>query len=96
MAPRLASSAAIEANRYMSFTVLGFVAAVVSLIDNLGVTVSRLSNKSGSIPLWKKYDIIVSFNSENGIKVIKLARDFDIPTMKFTTALKNKDKILPD
>jgi len=44
------------------------VASVVSVIDNLGGAVRKLSTEWSSIPLWKKYDIIDSFNSENGKK----------------------------
>jgi len=42
------------------------------------------------------YDTGVSFNSKNGTKLAKLARDFDIPTTTFTTILKNKDNIISD
>jgi len=42
----------------------------------------------------EKYDIVVSFNSKNGTKVAKPARDFDIPRTTLTTNLKNKDKII--
>jgi len=52
----------------------------------------RKRSKKSNIPLWKKYDIVVSFNSENGTKVAKIARDFNIPTTTLTTVLKNKDK----
>jgi len=54
------------------------VATVVSLIDCLGGAVRKLSYKRSGIALWKKYDIVVLFNSENGVKVAELARDFDI------------------
>jgi len=39
-------------------------------------------------------DIVVSLNSENGTKVTKLAKDFDIPTTTLTTVSKNEDKII--
>jgi len=42
------------------------------------------------------HDTGVSFNSKNGTKLAKLARDFDIPTTTFTTILKNKDNIISD
>jgi len=50
--------------------------------------------KRSSIPLRKNCDIIVSFNNENGTKVEKLARDFDIPRTTLTTTLKNKEKAI--
>jgi len=37
-------------------------------------------------PLGKKYDTIVSLCSENGVKVVKLVRDFNIPSRKLTTS----------
>jgi len=40
------------------------------------------------------YDTVVSFNSENGMKVAKLPRDFDISRTTLTIPLKNKDKII--
>jgi len=51
------------------------------LIDNLGGAVRKLTN-------------VVSFHSENGTKVAKLAKDFDIPTTTLTAAWTNKDKII--
>jgi len=51
------AQAAMNANRYVSFTVLEIVATAVSLIDSLGRTVPKLSN---NIPLLKNYHIIVS------------------------------------
>jgi len=38
-------------------------ATVANLIDNLGGAVRKLSNKRSSIPLLKKYSIVISFNS---------------------------------
>jgi len=52
-----------------------------------------LSNRKSSILLWKKYDIVVSLNTENGTKVAKLTKDFDIPSM-LTTVSKNKDEVI--
>ena len=46
----------------MSFTVLGIVTTVVSLIDNLGGTMSKLSNKRSNIPLWKRDNIVALLN----------------------------------
>jgi len=57
MPSRITPSAAIEANRYTSFTVLGIVATVFILTDSLERAVRKLSNKR-NIPLWKKYAII--------------------------------------
>ena len=95
MASRIAPSAAIEANRYVFYcTLLGVVATVVSFIDSLGEAVRKLSDKRSSIPLWKKYDIVVSFNMENGTEVAKLARDFDILRTTLTATLKIKYKII--
>ena len=96
MATRIAPSAALEANYYMSFIVLRIVATVASLINSLGNAVRKLSNKRSSIPLWKKCDIVVSGSSENGTKVTKLAKDFNITTMMLTTVLKIKDEIISD
>jgi len=53
-----------------------------------------LSNVRSSILFWKKCDIVVSFNSQNGTKVAKRVRDFDIPRTKLTKCLKNKDKTI--
>jgi len=64
------------------------------LINSLGAAVLKLSNKRNSVTLLKKYDIVVSVSSKNGIKVAKLGNDFDIPTMSLTTVSKNKDKII--
>ena len=50
----------------------------------------KLSNKTSDIPLWKKYDIVVSIIGKNGTKVAKHAKDFDIPTTTFATILKIK------
>jgi len=80
----------------MSFTVLGIVAIVVNLINSLGGAARKLSNKRSSIPLWEKYDIVVWFNSENGTKVAKPARDSDISLTTLPTASKNKDKTIFD
>jgi len=55
-----------------------------------------MPNKWSNIPLWKMHDTGVSFNSKNGTKLAKLARDFDNPTTTFTTILKNKNNIIPD
>jgi len=38
-----------------------------------------MSNKRSNVPLWKKYNVVVSFSGENCTKVAKLAKDFDIP-----------------
>jgi len=64
MASRIAPSAlaAMHANCYTSFTTLSIVTIVVSLIDSLGGTVSKLLNKRSNIPLWKKYDILVQLS----------------------------------
>ena len=83
----------------MSFAVGYFkrlVATVVSLIDSLGGPVRKLSNKRSSIPLWKKNDIVVSFNDENGIEVPKLARDFDIPKTTLTRTKTFGDPCVPN
>jgi len=53
-----------------------------------------LSNRKSSSLLWKKYDIVVSLNTENKTKVAKLTKDFDIPKTTMTTVLKNKDKMI--
>jgi len=45
---------------------------VVRLIGSLGGAFRKWSNKRSSIPLWKKYHIVVSFNSKNGTKVANL------------------------
>jgi len=63
---------------------------VVSLINSRGGAVCKLLNKRSSIPFWKKYEIIVLFNSKNGMKLAKLAKDFDIPTMMLTAVSKKK------
>jgi len=39
-------------------------------------------------------NVIVSYNSENGTKVAKLARNFDISRTTLTATLKTKDKII--
>jgi len=52
--------------------VLGIVANVVSLIDSLGGAMRTVSNKRSRIPFWKKYDMVVSLNSENGTKVANI------------------------
>jgi len=64
------------------------------LIDGLSGAERKLSNKRNTTLLWKKYDIIVSLNSENGAKVAKVAKDFYILIMTLTAVLKNKDKII--
>jgi len=46
------------------------------------------------LPFWKKYDIVVSLKKENGAKLAKLAKDFDIPTMTLTAVSKNEDTII--
>jgi len=75
--------------------VLVIVATVVSLIDSLGGVVRKLSNKRRNIPLdGKKYDIVVSLNSDMRTNVEKLAKDFDIPTTTLTTVSQNKNKII--
>jgi len=58
---RIASSALaiMNANHYISFTVLGIVPTVVSLIFSLGRTEPKLLNKKNDIPLWKKCNILV-------------------------------------
>jgi len=55
-------------------TVVGSVAPVVCLINSLCEAVCKLLIKRSSIPLWKKYDIVVSLNSKTGTKVIKLKK----------------------
>jgi len=60
-------------------TILGIFGTVVSVIDSLDGAVRKLSNKRSSIPLWKKYHIVISFNSENGTKVATLAKRFRHP-----------------
>jgi len=64
------------------------------LIDGLSGAERKLSNKRNTTLLWKKYDIIVSLNSENGAKVAKVVKDFYILIMTLTAVLKNKDKII--
>jgi len=54
----------------------------------------KLLIKRSNIPLWKKYDIIVSLNGENGTKVGKIVKDLDLPTMMLTKVSKNKNKII--
>ena len=61
-------------------------------MDYLRGAVRKLLKKS-SILYGKKCDIVVSFNSEKGTEVAKLARDFDIATT-LTTVSKTKDKII--
>jgi len=65
--------------------------AVVNLIESLDGAVHKLLNKICSNPLSKKYDNAMSFNSENGTKVEKPARDFDSPRTTLTTILQRKD-----
>ena len=55
-----------------------------------------MSNKRSCLPLWNKYDNVVSINSLNGTKVAKLARGFDNSTTTLTTVLKNNGKIISD
>jgi len=62
MATRIAPTAAMNANHYVSFNVLGIVTTAVSLIDSLGGTLPKLSNKRSNIPLWKMHDIVVSLS----------------------------------
>jgi len=52
---------------------------IFSLIKSLVGPVRKLSSKRNSISLWRKFDIIVAFKSENVMEVVKLARDFNIP-----------------
>jgi len=60
----------------------------------LGKAMRKLWNKwSIPFPMYKKYDIIVSLNSEYGTTVAKLAYDFNISTIILTSGLKNTDKI---
>jgi len=92
MASRIAPSAAIAANRYMCFSVLWIIATVRRLINSLGGAVCKLSNKSSSIPLVKKYDTLELFRST--AKLAKFAKDFDIPATALTTVSKDKDKLL--
>jgi len=65
-----------------------------SQFDSFGGAVRKLWNKRSSIPLCQKYDIVALFNSENGTKVAKLARDFNIPTTTLTTILKDNDRTI--
>jgi len=71
------------------------VATARRLIDSLGEAVRKMSNTGSSLPVWKKYDVVVSFNSENGKKIVKLAIGFDIPTTTLTK-IKKKDKTVFD
>jgi len=48
------ASVALEANRYMRFTVSRIFVTVASSIDSLGGAVRKLSNKRSSIPLGRK------------------------------------------
>jgi len=65
-----------------SYAALGTVVTAVSLINSLCGAVHKLSTKRSSIPLWKSpwYDIIVLLSNKNGTYVVKLAKDFNIPT----------------
>jgi len=71
-------------------TIIGIVATVVSLINSLGGAVRKLSNIRSNIPLCEKYGIVVLLNSENGTKVAKLAKDFDIYTKTLTKFTKKR------
>lgn len=75
-------------------TVFGIVVTVVSSIDSLRGAVHKLSNNTSSIPLWKRYDIAVSLNSENDTDMAILVKDFDTPATTLITVSQNKD-ILP-
>ena len=50
------------------FTVLGIVSTVARLIESLGGAVGKLLNKRKSIPLWTKYDIVVSLNMAKTVR----------------------------
>ena len=72
-------------------TVLRNIATVLSLIDSLGGAVCKLPNMRSCIPLRKKYDIVVSFNSVNGRKVVNLQK-ISMFQRRWVVS-KNKDKI---
>ena len=55
-----------------------------------------MSIQRSYLPLWKKYDIIVQFNTRNNTNVAKLARELKIPRTTLTSILKNKDTIISD
>ena len=74
----------------MRLTALGIVATVVSLIDSLGGAVCKFSNKRSSILLWKRHDVVVLIDSENGTKKAN-AKDFDIPTTTLNPVPKNTE-----
>jgi len=60
------------------------------LIESLVGAVRKLLNRRSSIR--KKYNIVVSQNSENYTKGEKLAKYFDTPTTTLTTVSKIKEK----
>jgi len=55
------------------------------LINSISGALAQIVEQKSSIPFWKKFDMIVLFNSKNGTKVAKLAKYFDVPTTMLTT-----------
>ena len=53
-----------------------------------------MSNNRSSNPLWKKFVIVVSLNSENSRKVAKFANYLDVSRTALTTIKKHKDQII--
>jgi len=65
----------------MSFTVLGIVTTVISLMDSLGGAKPKLSNKR-SIPLWKNHDIFVSFTTAEMVRKWQNMQKISMPQQR--------------
>jgi len=56
--------------------------------------VPNLSNNRSRNQKWKKFAVVVSFNSENSTKVGKFANDSDVSRMALTTIKKHNNQII--
>ena len=55
-----------------------------------------MSKKRTSLPLWKKYDIVIEVNRKNDTLVSMLPKELEISRTSLITILKNKEKIIED
>ena len=55
-----------------------------------------MTSKRKSLPLWKKFKIVIMLNNGNATIVAKLAKEFKLPRQTLQSALKNKEKIISE
>ena len=52
--------------------------------------------KRRNFPLWKKYEIVIRFNSGKTKNLSQLVKEFEIPRSSSQTILNNKDKVISE